>query len=356
MKGMNTIIASLSGEKVTEKKCRKRLAMKLNIPIRRISGGRRIRTRILRSDHFCWSFTKRKTRADALSEDVKRQVFEYWQKSGISRPTGNKSDVKRERLGPNIYASHMIHILEKTQTEVYTDFKIENPEINISQRSFENCKPFFVRPVRQKDRQTCCCRYHVEIKAAFKTCMSFRKKYYPKKKLKIMYLQIAHVDNFKLLDEESDESESAMDVKWEKFEYINFNVKGGPQDAAGGILKRQADTSIAVLRGRCLFTDDSDYDYFLLLVKKTLNVLSKSSTDSWGTRLPRGTEVFSGLYYDRQADPLQYKLIEKKTAVVPADSLVYISAELNGTAILTLPESIHLDILKCINERCCREE
>lgn len=103
-----------------------------------------------------------------------------------------------------------------------------------------------------------------------------------------------------------------------------------------------------------VFTDDSDYDYFLLLVKKTLNVLSKSSTDSWGTRLPRGTEVFSGLYYDRQADPLQYKLIEKKTAVVPADSLVYICAELNGTAILSLPESIHLDILECINERVCR--
>ncbi|VDI16270.1 Hypothetical predicted protein [Mytilus galloprovincialis] len=261
LRGMNTIIASLSGEEATEKKCRKRLAMKLNIPIRRISGGRRIRTRIMRSDHFCWSFTKRKTRADALSEDVKRQVYEYWQKSGISRPTGNKSDVKRERLGPNIYASHMIHILEKTQTEVYTDFKIENPEINISQRCFENCKPFFVRPVRQKDRQTCCCRYHVEIKAAFKACMSFRKQILSEKEtenivptncpvfrdIKDLYsvtlcntedrfydisclkreCNICSVDNFELLDEESDESESAMDVKWEKFEYINFNVKGG---------------------------------------------------------------------------------------------------------------------------------
>ncbi|CAC5388031.1 unnamed protein product [Mytilus coruscus] len=43
LKGMYTIIASVSGESVTEKKCRKRLAMKIDIPVRRISGGRRIR-------------------------------------------------------------------------------------------------------------------------------------------------------------------------------------------------------------------------------------------------------------------------------------------------------------------------
>ncbi|VDI79809.1 Hypothetical predicted protein [Mytilus galloprovincialis] len=346
LKGMNTIIASLNGEKVTEKKCRKRLAMKLNIPIRRISGGRRIRTRILRSDHFCWSFTKRKTRADALSEDVKRQVYEYWQKSGISRPTGNKSDVKRERLGPNIYASHMIHILEKTQTEVYTDFKIENPEINISQRSFENCKPFFVRPVRQKDRQTCCY-------------------------------------------EESDESESAMDVKWEKFEYINFNVKGGktvrklqlvtketkagvlfshikellkifpfhqhkaswqneqfkslvsslsfgscvcvhdfsenyrcsemqelqrPQDAAGGILKRQADTSIAVLRGRCRIQTAKDlYDF---------GTKSLTSTKSGTCR----RRIFRYLETIQRDFPLSFKPVNKIRSI---HSVRYQNSEVN---------------------------
>jgi len=116
------------------KKCRKRLARKLDLPIRRISGGKRIRTKVLTSDNSCWSFTKRKTRSDALSDEVKRKVYEYWQKPGVSRPTGNKRDVKRERLGPSIYASHMIHILEKTQTDIYTDFRRENPDIKISQK------------------------------------------------------------------------------------------------------------------------------------------------------------------------------------------------------------------------------
>ena len=92
LNGMNTIIASISGENVSEKKCRKRLARKL--PIRRISGGKRIRIKVLTSDNSCWSFTKRKTRSDALSDEIKRKVYEYWPKPGVSRPTGNKRDVK----------------------------------------------------------------------------------------------------------------------------------------------------------------------------------------------------------------------------------------------------------------------
>ena len=183
LNGMNTIIAAISGENVSEKKCRKRLARKLDFPVRRISGRKRIRTKVLTSDNSSWSFTKRKTRSDTLSDEVKRKVCEYWQKPGVSWLTGNKRNIKRERFGPSIYASHMIHILEKTQTDIYTDFRRENPDIKISHRSFENCKPFFVRPVRQKDRQTCCCRYHIEIKAAFKACMGFRKQVLLQKEL-----------------------------------------------------------------------------------------------------------------------------------------------------------------------------
>ena len=33
--------------------------------------------------------------------------------------------------------------------------------VDIGQRSFEYLKPFFVKPM--KDRNTCCCIYHVEL-------------------------------------------------------------------------------------------------------------------------------------------------------------------------------------------------
>ena len=45
--------------------------------------------------------------------------------------TGNKSDIKRERLGPNIYTSHMAQVLEKTQTDAYIDFVAKYPDIKI---------------------------------------------------------------------------------------------------------------------------------------------------------------------------------------------------------------------------------
>ena len=71
----------------------------------------------------------------------------------------------------------MIHILEKSQTDVFLDFKKTYPGIKICQRSFERCKPYYVQAVRPKDRQTCVCTYmyHIEAKTLFSSCMNFRK-------------------------------------------------------------------------------------------------------------------------------------------------------------------------------------
>jgi hypothetical protein len=49
--------------------------------------------------------------------------------------SGNKSDIKRERLAPNIYASHMAQVIEKTQIDAYIDFVAKYPDIKIGQQS-----------------------------------------------------------------------------------------------------------------------------------------------------------------------------------------------------------------------------
>ncbi|VDI61408.1 Hypothetical predicted protein, partial [Mytilus galloprovincialis] len=117
---------------------------------------KRIRIKVLTTEVSAWTFTSRKTRSDAVSEDIKRKIYEYWISPDNSRPTANKNDIKRERLGPKIYTSHMKHVLEKTQTEVYISFKEKYPDLKISQRLFERLKPYFVVPVRPCDRETCC--------------------------------------------------------------------------------------------------------------------------------------------------------------------------------------------------------
>ena len=100
-------------------------------------------------------------------------MYDFWLSPRISHPTGNKSDIIRERLGPNIYFSHMAQVIEKTQTDAYIDSVAKYPDIKIGQRTFD--KPFFVRPASEKDRNTCCCRYHIESNLLFKSCMKFRK-------------------------------------------------------------------------------------------------------------------------------------------------------------------------------------
>ncbi|MES9879654.1 MAG: hypothetical protein ABW185_02090 [Sedimenticola sp.] len=251
LKAMNVIVASVSGENLSKAKCIRRLSDELQLPVRRISGGKRIRTKILKSEKSCWTVTDRKTRSDAIPETTKHLCYDYWLAAGNSRPTGNKSDIKRERLTPKVYASHMVHVLEKTQTEIFQEFKTNNPDIKISQRQFEKYKPFYVRAVREKDRMTCCCRYHVEANLVFKSCKKFRQdclkssEELPNANSFETLSDVINeslcapatlacfnrtcdecgVEHVELFNEELNTSDEAEKVTWEKYEYIRMDVK-----------------------------------------------------------------------------------------------------------------------------------
>lgn len=259
---MNIVSASLSGEEINHDSAKDRaIAIKLGLKPRRLFGGKRIRTQILKSEKSCFEITKRKTRSDAVTEDTKRIVFDFWCSPSISRTSSNKKDIKRMRIAPNTFSSHQIHLLEKTQTEAYLEFKCKHPEINISQRLFENYKPFFVKPVRPKDRCTCCCRQHVEIRSVFKQCMLYRKSVLKNKtnQEKETYQVFEHISDvtsltlcpkkegedfheikclnrecdkcginkIEYLPEELDQSDNSPDIKWERYEYKNIAGKGG---------------------------------------------------------------------------------------------------------------------------------
>lgn len=129
----------------------------------------------MKGEEPSWLATKRKTRRDAVKEQTKEVVYDYW-KLEASRPTGNKKGLIRKRVGVKTWVEHPKHVLEKTQTEAYVEFTSIHPEIKISQRKFENLKPSFVKGARERDRQICMCRQHAELQIVFKDCMKFRKK------------------------------------------------------------------------------------------------------------------------------------------------------------------------------------
>jgi len=61
----------------------------------------------------CWTYTKRKTRQDALNENHKKLIYNFWFDPENSRPSGSKHDVKRL----NLYSKHPVcpvfYVLQK---------------------------------------------------------------------------------------------------------------------------------------------------------------------------------------------------------------------------------------------------
>ncbi|XP_071122993.1 uncharacterized protein [Mytilus edulis] len=254
---LQLVASAVSGPNITNKKgAVKSLASKLGVNRKTIQKGKSFRAKVLHSGKSSFLYTSRKTRRHALDDTTKQLVHDFWLKESSSRPTNNKNDIKRVRLGPNIYSSHQCCILEKTQTEFFLDFIREYPEVKIGQRAFEKCKPYVVLPATQKDKLTCCCRHHVEMKSLFKSCMQFRKKTVIGKencsfsvygslhelvdatlcpqsantqqhKMSCLNRECTEcgVDKLDFLPEELDKN-GAVEVSWERYEYQNVKIKG----------------------------------------------------------------------------------------------------------------------------------
>ncbi len=223
----------------------------LNIDRRSLNKGQGLRKQM--SDPG-WLVTKRKTDNMGLKETDIKLAFDYWASKEASRATGNTKDVKRKRIGPKNYESHQIQVMEKTETEIYASFIEKYPEVKMCFCSFVKCRPFYVRPARPQDRQTCCCKVHVETRSLFKLCMLFRKncelddetypifktlqelveytlcpkppgdKYHDIHCLR-RQCQKCGINQFVVSEKELSDSGG---VTWERFEYVDINGKRKP--------------------------------------------------------------------------------------------------------------------------------
>ncbi|KAH3856333.1 hypothetical protein DPMN_098919 [Dreissena polymorpha] len=133
----NAILSSVSGEHLSVKTSKTKVAERLGLSVKALSRGQRLRTKLLTLPKSCWEHTQRKGRSDGVTNEQKSTIYSFWTSPEILRPTGNKKDVKRHRIGPKTYLSNCIQILEMTQTEAYICFKTQHPNMSISQRIFE---------------------------------------------------------------------------------------------------------------------------------------------------------------------------------------------------------------------------
>ncbi|WAR01723.1 hypothetical protein MAR_008281 [Mya arenaria] len=219
---INILTASVSGANLIESKYQVHTARKLGQKRWKVTGGYKKRTVYLTSEKACYTATSRKARSDKLTDATKHIIYDAWLSPNNSRTTGNKADVKH--------------------------FKMTHSNIKISQRCFERLRPFFVQPLRPKDRNTCCCRKHVEAILLFRKCMEYNRKH---DRTHLSYEHLTDVVQTTMCPKPANSkynriecirrtcpncgvhksplfSESVPDtqsVNWEKYEYVRVKVK-----------------------------------------------------------------------------------------------------------------------------------
>lgn len=109
-----------------------------------------------------WTFSGRLPRSDMkLTGEVKTLIKKIWHDN--TRVSPNTRDVLKLRVGSKFRDPHPKHLLDMTKTELYKKKLVDKVlTISISQRSFEKCKPWYVRI--NKERVTCCGKTHVQFR------------------------------------------------------------------------------------------------------------------------------------------------------------------------------------------------
>ncbi len=134
----------LCGETVKNNNLHSTLSKTLSINRRHLGMCTSHRMKVLCDESIGWTSVKRQKRNDAFPDDHCKSACDFWASPGISRPTGNKRDIIRERIGPKNYYEHEKQILERTQNKINEEFKKKYPEVKMGQKTFEKCKPFFI--------------------------------------------------------------------------------------------------------------------------------------------------------------------------------------------------------------------
>ena len=92
-------LSFLCGEKVASGRLKSKISKKIGINRKRLSTAFKHRTKTLTSSKSCWLYTERRTRSDVIPTAHRKLAHDFWSSPGISRPTGNKKDMIRKRLG-----------------------------------------------------------------------------------------------------------------------------------------------------------------------------------------------------------------------------------------------------------------
>ena len=83
--------------------------------------------------------------------------------------TVNKRKVEKD--------SNQYKVQNDADLELFQKFKIKHPNISIGRTTFKKIKPFFIRPCKSADLQTCCCATRVNFRNTVEALIGISKQF-----------------------------------------------------------------------------------------------------------------------------------------------------------------------------------
>ena len=100
-----------------------------------------------------------------------------------------------------------------------------------------------------------------------------------------------------------------------------------------------------------LFTDDPNFDYYLMKITADTKILKHKIKDDWGITHDKGTEIVKGYYFENQPNkPFKFRLVKNVLACAPVLSVKHILIHSSTCDTLELSEADHLDILDSMED------
>lgn len=119
---------------------------------------RKLNVKNVSSKDKFWKSKVRKTRKDKISEEVKKEVEEFYLRGDISKELPSKRDVCKVKDKEGNAKVLQKHLMTMTLQEAFKMYKEENPGRKIAFTSFRKFKPKQVQRVSETSRRSCLCK------------------------------------------------------------------------------------------------------------------------------------------------------------------------------------------------------
>ncbi|CAC5377828.1 unnamed protein product [Mytilus coruscus] len=278
---LSVIVASTSGKNITKERKKTLLSRKLGLPLKRLSKGKRVRTQIFTSEKSCWTYIERKTRKNAITDDVKKiakctkpgDMFNYFREL-LDKFAGHQfhaqwQNAQLKCLKENLLPNHCIIIHDYSENYGYKEkFELQQTYFQRTEVSI-NVSVIYRHAILEVDGVESL----PDIPFRYLSCYS---------------CENCLVGTYKDCINNSIGSKATIPIVGEN----NRTRHSGPAESTENY---EMEDLIALGTILAVYTYEADSNCYLFKADACPETLKKDTTDDWGVTYVKGSKVVRGL-------------------------------------------------------------